>query len=121
MTELKTGKKDKATIVLIAVKPGPLKDNEDNELPSDDFLADAPSALLDYVVIAPAKDRELDGHANAVDWIRVAYAHLKMIGLTSTAARVLVSAGSATEINGNHDLTNGKLNSFADDVRKHRM
>ena len=60
MTELKTGKKDKATIVLIAVKPGPLKDNEDNELPSDDFLADAPSALLDYVVIAVSvRDRHV--------------------------------------------------------------
>ena len=55
----------------------------------DHALAGAPSVLFDAVVIAPSSEgaAELLELAAAIDWIRDAFAHLKVIGFTPEAAR----------------------------------
>lgn len=64
-------------------------------IPTDHALASGPSVFFDAVVLAPsaAGAAELLGHAAAIDWVRDAYAHLKVIGHTLQAQQLLVRAG----------------------------
>ncbi|QDU80049.1 Catalase C [Polystyrenella longa] len=80
-----------ANIEVVALKAGPMMDSEGNEIIPDHFLSGAPSALFDSVVVAPTEDmaKKLADNPNAVDWIRMANAHLKVIGYTDQAMNLL--------------------------------
>jgi catalase len=77
--------------------------------------------FFDSVVIAPAKAGQLDSNPDAVDWIRMAYKHLKVVGFTQSAAGVLAEARVPTNEEGIHDVSSGKWGSFIEDAKRHRI
>jgi catalase len=58
-------------------------------------LASAPSVLFDAVIVAPSATQAeaLASNPAAVDWVRDAFRHLKVIGHVSAAATLLERAG----------------------------
>ena len=66
---------------------------------ADHQLAGGPSVLFDAVVVAPSEAgaQLLERDAAAIDWIRDAYGHLKVIGVLPTAERLLERAGLAPD------------------------
>ncbi|WP_231993794.1 catalase [Pseudobythopirellula maris] len=87
-------KQEGAEVALIAPKAGPIETSRGKELAPDDFLAGAPSALFDCVLVAPSSEgaEALMADPDAVNWVRNAYAHLKVIGVTKEAAPLLDKA-----------------------------
>jgi catalase len=65
----------------------------------DQFLAGAPSVLFDAVVLAPGEEGvvALVGDAAAIDFVRDAYGHLKVIGVTAAARPLLARAGATPD------------------------
>src|SRR6185436_16745439 len=61
----------------------------------DHALAGGPSILFDAVVVAPSKEGAamLLKEAAAIDWIRDAFGHLKVIGVIEAADALLERAG----------------------------
>ena len=94
------------------------------KLSADQFVEGAPSALFDAVMIAPSEKgcAELLRKAAAVDWLRMAFAHLKVIGYT-TEALPLFEAGRidphADE--GLVPVKAGKLGEFVEQAKRHRI
>jgi catalase len=117
----RTAKKEKAKVVVIGLKPGPLKDDAGSEIMPYDFLKGAPSALFDYVVVAPASNGELDSNEEAIEWVRMAYKHLKVIGYTDTAAGLLEAARVEPAMEGIHNLSGANFNPFIGDAKRHRI
>ena len=66
---------------------------------ADHALAAAPSILFDAVVLAPSPEAAalLTEQAAAVDWVRDAFGHLKVIGHVAAAAPLLERAGIAPD------------------------
>ena len=66
---------------------------------ADHQLAGGPSVLFDAVVVAPSEAgaQLLERDAAAIDWIRDAYGHLKVIGILPTAERLVAQAGIAPD------------------------
>jgi catalase len=62
---------------------------------ADHALAAAPSILFDAVVVAAGGEgaRRLAEHPSAIDWVRDAFAHLKVIGHVAGALPLLERAG----------------------------
>ena len=117
-------RKEKATIAVIAPKAGPLKDSDGNAVIPDDFLAGAPSALFDAVIIAPTPDMadELASKAASVDWLRMAFSHLKVIGYTLTAKPIFDKANVAMNADrGIIDVSEAKFESFIERAKLHRI
>ncbi|MDB6138042.1 MAG: catalase [Verrucomicrobiaceae bacterium] len=95
LTELRAGaKEEKAALVVIAPKVGGVKDAKGNEVAADMSLDGAPSVLFDTVVILTAKDSaaELAGNPMAVEWLRDAFVHLKVLGFSEETQPLLDKA-----------------------------
>jgi catalase len=90
-----------AMVAVIAPKAGGAKAKSGAKIEADDFLAGAPSCLFDAVVVAPSAEgaKLIAQTAAAVDWVRNAFAHLKVIGYFAEAAPIL----EAAHIRGNMD------------------
>jgi catalase len=117
-------KDEGATVALITPKAGPIKDSDGNELVPDDFLAGAPSALFDCVLIAPAEGQaeSLATEAAAVDWVRDAYAHLKVVGYTDEAVSLIeLTCLLADDDEGMLKLTSDDLSTFISRAKQHRI
>ncbi len=96
LTELRAGAKEaKATLVVVAPKVGGAKDNEGKLVEADMALSGAPSVLFDAVAVLASKESapELARNAAAVDWVRDAFGHLKVVGHTPDAQPLLDQAG----------------------------
>lgn len=120
----KSAKNEKADVALIAPNAGAIKDSRDKEHLPDDFLAGAPSALFDCVIVAPAEDQKdkLASMAAAVDWVRMAYSHLKVIGFTESAMPLFEKAGVSTENEEGVIKINEKtIGEFIDAAKGHRI
>lgn len=65
------------------------------KLAADHALSAAPSVLFDAVVVLTSKvaNEELVEEAAAIDWVRDAYGHLKIIGFNQSAYELLAKAG----------------------------
>jgi catalase len=120
----KKTKAEKAKLAIIAIKPGGVTTSDGTQLPADDFLEGAPSAVFDAVVLAPSDEgiEELLAKAAAVDWLRMAFAHLKVIGHTPEAGPLFNAAG----VNPNADegvvaIKNAKVGNFIEAAKKHRI
>ncbi|QDV73101.1 catalase [Botrimarina mediterranea] len=103
LTAVQKGAKDAGAVVeIIAPKVGTIKTSQGKEIEPDHFLTGAPSALFDCVVVAPAEGSadELLAMPQAVDWVRMAYAHLKVIGVSEAAAQLLDRAQIEREAEG---------------------
>ncbi len=120
----KAAKEEDAKVALITPKAGPIKDSNGNTMKPDDFIAGAPSALFDCVVVAPTADctDELCKTAAAVDWVRMAFAHLKVIGYTESANELLEKASISTEADeGVLNVSDGSFSDFITKAKRHRI
>jgi catalase len=64
-------------------------------LDADHQLAGGPSIFFDAVVVAPSDNgaADLEHDAAAIDWIRDAFGHLKVIGVLEPGRRLFARAG----------------------------
>jgi catalase len=85
----------KAKLVLIAPKVGGVTPARGKKLTVDHALNGAPSVLFDAVVLAvsEAGAAQLTQEAAAVDFVRDAFGHLKVLGHTAAAGVLLAKAG----------------------------
>ena len=84
-----------ARLQVVAPKIGGVTLANGKSLPADHQLAGGPSILFDAVVVAAsaAGAATLQKEAAAIDWLRDAFGHLKVIGIVDTAAPLLAAAG----------------------------
>lgn len=88
-----------ATLQIVAPRIGGVKLKGGAHLDADHQVAGGPSVLCDAVVVAPSADGAvaLARDAAAVDWIRDAYGHLKVIGVVAAAQALVASAGVSAD------------------------
>ncbi len=114
-------KKEGAQLKLVAPQVGKLKGG----LMPDMQLDGAPSVLFDAVVALPSEEGAdtLVDIAAAVDWLRNAYAHLKVIGFNEEAGRLLDEAGIAADPKlGIVDIDRAcGLEAFIESAKKHKI
>ena len=87
-----------AVVEIVAPKVGSVTPaNGAAAMPADHALAAAPSVLFDAVVLVASADgaRMLSRQAAALDWVRDAFSHLKIIGFNDAAATLVGEAGLA--------------------------
>ena len=79
---------------MIAPKAGGVKTKQRALLPADHALSAAPSIFFDAVALLPTEEGAalLAKEAAAVDWLRDAFGHLKVIGHTEAAAALFDKA-----------------------------
>ncbi len=85
----------KAKLVIIAPKVGGVTLARGKKLTADHALNGAPSVLFDAVVLAlsEAGAVQLSQEAAAVDFVRDAFGHLKVVGHTAASGVLLAKAG----------------------------
>lgn len=91
----KAVKTEKATAVLIAPKVGGAVDANGELTPADMSLSGGPSVFFDAVAILADEEQgnKLASEAAAVDWVRDAFGHLKVIAHTPGVQPLLDKAG----------------------------
>jgi catalase len=84
-----------ARLAVIAPRAGGVETQSGGHCDADHALAAAPSVLFDAVVLAPsaAQAAALAAEPTAVDWVRDAFRHLKVIGHVAAAKGLLHRAG----------------------------
>jgi len=84
-------------VVIVAPWIGGVKNDAGEAIAADHAVKAAPSVLFDAIVlaVAPAAGNELAAEVAAVDFVREAFRHLKVIGFTPGAAPLLEAAGIA--------------------------
>ncbi len=94
--------KEGATLAIIAPKVGGVKTTEGKSLPADHALSAAPSIFFDAVAIVSSADgvAALVQEAAAVDWVRDAFSHLKVIGYDESATPLLEQAAITPGVDG---------------------
>jgi catalase len=87
-------KKEGAAVELIAPKIGGFTDSEGNPTAVHHALSGAPSCLFDTVVVLVAETAvdELVREAAAVNWVRDAFGHLKVIAFAGSAEPLIQAA-----------------------------
>jgi catalase len=96
VTELRAAlQKEGATLEVVAPKAGAIAGKGGKPIPVDHLVQGGPSIFFDAVVAAPSAPgaEKLLRLPPAIDWIRDAFAHLKVIGVVSTAAKLAAKAG----------------------------
>jgi catalase len=94
--------KEGATLAIIAPKVGGVKTTAGKSLPADHALSAAPSIFFDAVAIVSSADgvAALVQEAAAVDWVRDAFGHLKVIGYDESATPLLEQAAITPGVDG---------------------
>lgn len=89
-----------AQLAVIAPKIGGVPPKGGKRLPADMALSGAPSVFFDAVAILASAEgiKPLLKHAAAIDWIRDAFGHLKVIGHTTAAQALFAKAGIADDL-----------------------
>ena len=84
-----------ARLVVVAPKVGGVTTSDGKKLAADFDLRAAASCLWDAVVAAPAAVglAALLDEGAAIDWVRDAFGHLKVIGVAGAASQLLAQAG----------------------------
>ncbi len=90
-----SAKAERADVFVVAPKVGGVKDDAGHLQEADGSLSGSPSVIFDTVAIlaSEAGAADLSTQAATLDWVANAYAHLKVIGLTSAANALLDKAG----------------------------
>ena len=88
-------KKENAQAVVIAPKVGGAKDDAGKMTPADFAISAAPSIFFDALAILASEEEAdyLSTQAAAVDWVRDAFGHLKVIGHTAGVQPLFDRAG----------------------------
>ena len=113
-----------ARLVVVAPKAGGITTSGGKKVAADQALSGAPSALFDAVVVAPSADGvvALLNEAAAVDWIRAAFGHLKVIGHGAAGDPLFAKAGVALDADEGVVAIEGKgLDAFVKAARQHRI
>ncbi len=113
-----------ATVEVIAPKRGTIKASDGTPVDPKHFLHGAPSVLFDAIVIAPAKEYagELMAQAAAVDWLRDAFAHLKVIGYTQPVVDLFSLAGvPSRDEEGIVELSSAAVDDFMAQAKRYRV
>ncbi|MCA9149714.1 MAG: catalase [Planctomycetales bacterium] len=121
---LKAAKSEKATLEVIAPTIGSIATSAGKEVSPDHFVTGAPSVLFDTIVIAPAAQHadKLTSMAAAVDWLRDAFAHLKIIAFTEPATPIFELAGMAMDADeGLVNLSEQTVNEYVAAARSFRI
>lgn len=84
-----------ASVALVAPRIGGVEAADGAHLDVQHALSGAPSVLFDAVVVAASASGAAALPAGAVDWVRDAWRHLKVIGYVGAAAPLLARAGAA--------------------------
>ncbi|HYI27033.1 MAG TPA: catalase [Bradyrhizobium sp.] len=92
--------KEGAALAVIAPKAAGVKTSRKKLLPADHALSAAPSVFFDAVVLltSPAGATQLAQEAAAVDWLRDAFGHLKIIGHLASAAPLFKKAAVPLDV-----------------------
>ncbi len=82
-------------LAVVAPRVGGVVAADGRRIVPDHALSSTPSVFFDAVVLLPSAEgaTRLLGHAAAIDWIRDAYGHLKVIGRGADAQPLLARAG----------------------------
>jgi catalase len=114
-----------AKLTIIAPKVGGVRCDGKKTLGADAALAGAPSVLFDAVVLAfgPGGGEVLAKEAAAIDFVRDAFGHLKIIGFTEQAQPLLDAAGLAGKADGGvlGVGTKGGVAAFISAAKQHRI
>ena len=88
-----------ARLDVVAPKIGGVTGKGGKRIPADHKIDGGPSIFFDAVVVAASTQgaEMLAEDAAAIDWIRDAFAHLKVIGVAETAAYLVDAAGIAAD------------------------
>ncbi|CAN5186918.1 catalase [soil metagenome] len=108
---------ERAQVVVIGPKIGGAKAKDGTKLAVDQALRGAPSVLFDAVAVLGALEKE----PVAVDWVRDAFAHLKAIGHTAAAAKLIEAAGVKTDVGVIVLDAAGGVKKMIDAARSHRI
>ncbi len=86
---------EKAALALIAPKVGGAKDSAGKNVEAAMALSGSPSILFDAVVVLASKESaaQLAADPSAVDWVRDAFSHCKVIGRSPEAQPLFDAAG----------------------------
>jgi catalase len=120
----KKAKAERAKVEIVAPAVGGFVDSEGVKRPADHFLAGAPSAVFDAVVLAPSAEgaQQLLKLAASVDWLRMAFAHLKIIGHTAEAAPLFKAASvDPNADDGMVEIRGSKVGDFIEAAKRHRI
>lgn len=115
---------EKATLSVVAPKPGPLQTDDGTRIVPDHFLEGVPSVLSDCVIVAPTANSvaTLIEETAAIDWIRDAFAHLKVIGFNDASRPMFEKASVKTESEkGVVDIQDEGLDHFMAAAKNHRV
>jgi catalase len=84
-----------ARLQVVAPKIGGVAAKGGKRIAADHALAGGPSIFFDAVVVAPSADGAsmLEKEAAAIDWLRDAFGHLKVMGVVEAAEPLLERAG----------------------------
>ncbi|MEQ9380112.1 MAG: catalase [Pirellulales bacterium] len=123
---VKAAKDEGAMVEVIAPKAGPIETSGSKEVQPEHFLAGAPSVLFDCVIVAPPEDaiEKLVSNPDAINWIRDAFAHCKVIGYSEATTPLFDKA--AVDPGADEGLvdvgTDGSgLDQFVEQAKKYRI
>jgi catalase len=126
LASLRTALEDEgAALAIVAPKIGGVTTAKGKKLPADQALSSAPSVLFDAVALLPSAEGAamLAGEAAAIDWLRDAFGHLKVIGHVEPAAPIFEKAAVAPDADeGVVDLAGkGGIDTFIAAAKQHRV
>ena len=86
-------------MAIVAPKAGGVKTASGKKLPADHALSSAPSIFFDAVALLPSEEGAamLMKEAAAIDWLRDAFGHLKVIGYVAPAVPIFEKAAVARD------------------------
>lgn len=116
-------KKEGALLVVVAPRIDGIQDSDGNPIQIAEALYGAPSILFDGIIVAPAEDaiEALKSEGAAIDWLRDAFGHLKVIGYLAAAQPLLDKAGIAAD-EGVVELDGrGGIKQFIEAAKGHRI
>ena len=119
----KAVEKEGAQLAIVAPKIGGVTTAKGKKLPADQALSGAPSVMFDAVAALPSEEGAslLANEAAAIDWLRDAFGHLKVIGFVDAAAMMFAKAGIARDADeGVVDLGAG-VAPFIKAAKQHRI
>ena len=119
----KAVEKEGAVLAIVAPKIGGVTTAKGKTIPADQALSGAPSVFFDAVVALPSSQggTMLAQEAAAIDWLRDAFGHLKVIGYVAEAAPMFAKAGIARDADeGVVDLARGAA-PFIKAAKQHRI
>ena len=117
--------KEGAELAIVAPKIGGVRPKSGKHLAADMALSGAPSVLFDAVTIFGSEEgiKPLLKNSAAIDWIRDAFGHLKVIGHTAAARPLFAKAGIADDLDEGVIELNApaSIGRYIEAAKQHRM